>query len=277
VSAIPTDPQASPLAGLGRRLFEERKRAGLSQADLARRAGVSQAAVSNWESGRRKPDLDDLFGLASSLDIDVAGLLPQTRQPAPALLRAQAERLASDHLRSAVDSLERKAALEGVPAPSISIRSTAPIRAAAELLEAAGIDSPPVPVRELAVACGALVLTERLEDSLSGLVIRLKHGAVIGVNADHHRNRQRFTLAHELGHFVLGHHARYHLDVSDGAEADINYSAERAANEFAAELLMPPSLVEAAYEREQSTGQLAYQFQVSELAMGFRLVNLGLR
>src|SRR4051794_19070235 len=110
MTAASTGSVPSPVGDLGSRLLDARRRAGLSQAELARRARVSQAAVSNWESGRRTPDLDDLFSLAAALDVDVAALLPETRQPAQALLRATADRLASGHLHHAVDHLEREAA-----------------------------------------------------------------------------------------------------------------------------------------------------------------------
>jgi Zn-dependent peptidase ImmA (M78 family) len=51
----------------------------------------------------------------------------------------------------------------------------------------------------------------------------------------------------------------------------------RAANQFSANLLMPSALVHEAYAENDSTTQLAQRFEVSELAMGYRLIDLGLR
>lgn len=86
--------------------------------------------------------------------------------------------------------------------------------------------------------------------------------------------RQRFTIAHELGHFVLGH---------DGVLRDPtkNFSAtnydprEVAANRFAAEVLMPQAAIEAAVRSEKDIRKLAEKFNVSEVAMKFRLKQLG--
>lgn len=60
----------------------------------------------------------------------------------------------------------------------------------------------------------------------------------IGINSNHHIHRQRFTLAHELGHCCLGHKNRKFTEyaIPSGQERS---SLETEANEFAAEFLMP--------------------------------------
>lgn len=87
--------------------------------------------------------------------------------------------------------------------------------------------------------------------------------------------RQRFTVAHELGHFALGH---------DDAPRDVgNFQSsgdvrERQANKFAAGLLMPAALVTQYYRNGLASNieSLASLFGVSKDAMGYRLINLGL-
>ncbi|MBC3911585.1 ImmA/IrrE family metallo-endopeptidase [Undibacterium sp. NL8W] len=87
--------------------------------------------------------------------------------------------------------------------------------------------------------------------------------------------RQRFTVAHELGHFALGH---------EDAPRDVgNFQSSRdfrelQANKFAAELLMPASLVREHYlnGKAGSVEALANIFGVSKDAMGYRLINLRL-
>jgi hypothetical protein len=56
-----------------------------------------------------------------------------------------------------------------------------------------------------------------------------------------------------------------------------NWAQERAANDFAAEILMPREMVIQTFTKSPSAATLADRFNVSELAMGYRLVNLGLR
>jgi transcriptional regulator with XRE-family HTH domain len=66
------------------RLKAARRNAGLTQADLAKRIGVSQARISSWEQGERHPDAFRLHGLAKALELDVLDLLPKG---APVTLR----------------------------------------------------------------------------------------------------------------------------------------------------------------------------------------------
>lgn len=88
--------------------------------------------------------------------------------------------------------------------------------------------------------------------------------------------RQRFTIAHELGHHVLNHGvgdrvapANFTMTSSDPKEV--------AANQFAAELLMPGNFVRAVVEVQKirSLKELAKIFNVSTAAMGYRLRELG--
>jgi Zn-dependent peptidase ImmA (M78 family) len=87
----------------------------------------------------------------------------------------------------------------------------------------------------------------------------------------------RFSMAHELGHHLLDHSERFHIDVTEGNLPGSDYASERAANDFAAELLMPRRLLTRFAEAQPETAWLAKRFGVSEIAMGYRLVNLGLR
>jgi len=105
----------------------------------------------------------------------------------------------------------------------------------------------------------------------------MTNGALIAVNGHHAQTRQRFTLCHELGHHLLGHTERFHLNLAEGAQPEQDYRVERAANEFAADLLMPRKLLAKFDASVQSTSELASTFEVSEIAMGYRLLNLGLR
>ena len=88
--------------------------------------------------------------------------------------------------------------------------------------------------------------------------------------------RRRFTIAHELGHFALGHRssprdtpANFNTAVADGAE--------RHANQFAAELLMPEHEVRIIIKsgRFANVGELTRAFGVSQAAMIWRMKDLG--
>lgn len=81
---------------------------------------------------------------------------------------------------------------------------------ARRLLGRLGLNSPPVPMTEAAQACNLRVVAcHGWPDSVSGIL--LPQQRLIGFNARHHRHRQRFTVAHEIGHDVLAHPKRYEL------------------------------------------------------------------
>ncbi len=266
-------------AWIARRIREARTAQGWTQADLARRMERTQAALSLWEGGKRTPGLDDLIDLARALEKELSYFFPpeDIRQPIAMLLRGTAERIASRDLEQVLEDLLFEAERLGMPNADIEVGASTAARAADELLDKADVEEPPVPVDQLARACGVLVIRSAMPDDLSGLVFEMDHGAVIGVNKGHSENRQRFSIAHELGHHLLSHHDRFHIDVTEEDPPGYDWQTERAANEFAADLLMPRDMVISQFQDSPDTQHLAQQFKVSGLAMGYRLVNLGLR
>jgi transcriptional regulator with XRE-family HTH domain/ribosomal protein L40E len=72
---------------LGQRIFDERKKLGLSQGDLAMKIGVSTKAVSKWETGEAQPTLDNVNHLAEvfgvTTDYLIGGKGTETNSSAP--------------------------------------------------------------------------------------------------------------------------------------------------------------------------------------------------
>jgi Zn-dependent peptidase ImmA (M78 family) len=159
-----------------------------------------------------------------------------------------------------------------------------------KLLETHKIESSPIQVNDIASALGIQVRYESTKDELSGFLLRdlSRHKVIIGVNNDHHPNRQRFTIAHELGHFFLHTQEKLHVDrgfqinLRDGNSSKGEIEDEKEANLFAAELLMPFQFIQeelAAIEvldlEDDSISKLAEKYEVSTQAMAFRLSYLG--
>jgi Zn-dependent peptidase ImmA (M78 family) len=119
---------------------------------------------------------------------------------------------------------------------------------AAELLHAASVNRAPVPVETLAERAGAVIRYEPFDGKLSGMLYRSDDGAVIGVNSLHPAVRQRFSIAHEIGHLLL-HEPELHVDehafvaFRDPESSKASDPAEIEANQFAAALLMPADLL----------------------------------
>ncbi len=141
----------------------------------------------------------------------------------------------------------------------------------------------PVDVEGLAARYGVEIQPQEFPDDISGALHRGPDGAVIAVNEAHHEHRQRFTIAHELGHYFLHRDAPAFYDVDKlvgshfrakaaGATWD---SKEIEANKFAAELLMPRKLLlERVASGDVDVVQLAKEFNVSTEAMTYRLAEL---
>lgn len=125
-----------------------------------------------------------------------------------------------------------------------------------------------------------------LESEISGQLERIGAGKYrISANKSDHYLRQRFTMAHELGHFLLHAHligdglddSRAYRSVADGKffNENIGPTQETEANRFAARLLMPKSKLAEQATIDKETSQLAKEFQVSRQAMEIRLQSLG--
>jgi len=156
---------------------------------------------------------------------------------------------------------------------------------ARDIIKTYGVENPPVPIEKIAKSLGVTIQYAHFDDALSGMAFVRDGMSIIGVNSLHHPNRQRFTIAHELGHHVL--HAEIlqsevHVDKvvlnrnkTSAQGVDLK---EIEANAFAAEILMPSDWIDnLIYEGvdvgdELKIAMLAKKFRVSTAALQFRLM-----
>jgi Zn-dependent peptidase ImmA (M78 family) len=137
----------------------------------------------------------------------------------------------------------------------------------------------PIPIAKVAESFGLKIFQQEFPKGISGKIWKndasdTKSGFVIFVNKNEPHVRQRFTAAHEIGHFVLHQNV-----IGNGIEENymlraegISSKYEVEANAFAAELLMPFPLIEKLVnEGCNEVSALAKKLQVSEIAMAIRL------
>ncbi len=147
----------------------------------------------------------------------------------------------------------------------------------------------PIDIQAIIQAHNIAIRKQPLEEAVSGMLVVKNGHAIIGVNESHHPNRQRFTLAHELGHFLLhGNSSSIFIDASpvffrDETSSQGSKLREIEANAFAAELLMPEPMLRKVTKNqtldafdEGAVRRLAAQFGVSTQAITIRLTKLGL-
>jgi Zn-dependent peptidase ImmA (M78 family) len=126
------------------------------------------------------------------------------------------------------------------------------------------------------------------DPAMSGAIVRENGEWRILVKYDEPKTRQRFTVAHELGHFISYKSESYsYQELSqDGAHFDTEIlsftrkntkksKSESEANEIAAEILMPQEHVEKCIKQNLTLQEIASKFFVSESAVAVRLNRLG--
>ena len=159
-------------------------------------------------------------------------------------------------------------------------------REALKLISESKVEAAPVPVERIARRLGVQVRYTPFDGDLSGMATISSGVCVIGVNSLHAPVRQRFTLAHELGHLRLHRSIledKLHLDRGslrrDWLSTQGVEPIEIEANAFASELLIPLTLLKATlkgrwvdFEDDEEIGVLARKFRVSPAAMRFRLI-----
>lgn len=171
-------------------------------------------------------------------------------------------------------------------------------KAAFDILQQLGIIQPPVSLDEVAKYLSLELVPSKFQsDDVCGvLAVQGKHG-VIGYNSTHPKTRQRFSIAHEIGHYVMHvlqgrRKPGQELYVDKTSSVGVVYfrddkstrgefEQEIEANGFAAALLMPKHMVMEAVgthvidlNDESFLSELADTFGVSKMAMTFRIGRL---
>lgn len=279
---------------LGARIRTLRERAGMQSQELASRLGIDPSAMSNIERGRRSVKTGELMKIAEALSVSPLALLDEDSLPArmPVALRRDGQ---SSSIRGAAYSRllalsEIHAVLSDADLPTThNLRQAPQVNLGSWRADADGLAR--WASGYLDVQCGAErfsrlaraiedrlhvdVLVEEYEDDpLSGAAITDRAFPLIFVNSRHPTPRALFTLAHELGHLLIGHNGS--IAVDDDFIGDT--PAERQANAFAAAFLMPEDKVDDYIEEfdrgPESLAHMIYGFGVSFESLIFRLHNL---
>lgn len=254
-------------AALGRRLAKARDGAGFTQEEVAVLLGVHRPVVAAWEGGTRRPNAHQLDQLSAIYRVRVDELLGQADRARPEFARLMF-RDAGDRLdprgKAEIqafltflddygDFLESLGEPPGLGEPPFSVRegfgSKEDLRRKASEARAffrLGL-GPVGDLTALADRVGITVylapLGGDLDTTVSGAFLpHDRVGFAILVNTETTPGRRQFTLAHELGH-ALFHGDRLYVDYPGRREV-----AERFANAFASEFLVPTQSLRAAVE-----------------------------
>lgn len=295
---------------LGERLADARKRAKLTQAQLAEKIGVARTTLVAIEKGERRPTNAELVTAASAVGASIHDLLRQgfvrteisprfrfgaTDRQQPGVTQA-VERLRA--LAARYVELERLHGLNRTRAPLESVQTYRLEPGAPPSLDprVEGEDA----ARSVRAMLGlgdepALGLDERFEAEAGLRIFYLDHlpaklaafliwtdemGACVAINRAHPPQRQRWSLAHEVGHFLRDREVGDVLDDDD----PLRQPGEIFPEAFAKEFLLPSSGVQKRFAERCRAGKftamdlrgLSTTFGVSFQAMALRLEELRL-
>lgn len=150
---------------------------------------------------------------------------------------------------------------------------------AKDILREYGITSAPVDVFRIAESEGLVIKYFKPRPGTEAVNVSgfLKDNEIY-LNAEESRERQAYTLAHELGHHLMHKDKEVEVLYRQQMYAQAKGPIEKEADKFAATLLMPKELIEKAKKEYGLTDldfeKLAALFGVSRRAMVYRLKNL---
>jgi len=296
---------------LGERLAAARKRRKLTQADFAAKLGVARTTVVAMEKGERRPTSGEMVRAAEILSLSMNELLREhgvvgdvaprfrmgpvagveTAEAAAAVerVRKMAVRYAElERLHGIERSVGRLGMLEMYRATAAGAKVDPRLsgrEAALTVRSVLGLgDAPALGLDErFEVEAGVRIFQPQLGRSVAGLFLWSDElGPCIAVNRDHPHERRRWSLAHELGHFLRDREAGDIFPASGHTRSD---PSEVFADAFAAEFLLPQNgISKQVADRQRANGgrftppdivALAHVYEVSFEAMTRRLEELG--
>lgn len=295
---------------LGERLADARKRARLTQAQLAEKVGVARTTVVAIEKGERRPTNSELLRFAEVAAVSVHDLLRETfvrteisprfrfgaaDRDLPAVTQAverlralgaryvELERLHGLHRARAPLENVQTYRLEAGAAPTLDPRLEGEDAARAVRAMLGLGDEPAIAIDERFEAEAGLRIfyLDRFPAKLAAFLIWTDEiGACVAINRAHPPERQRWSLAHEVGHFLRDR------EVGDvlGEDDALRQPTEIFPEAFAKEFLLPTTGVQKRFTERCRAGKftaidlhgLATTFGVSFQAMALRLEELRL-
>ena len=232
----------------GERLERARKAAGLSLRALGEKVGVSQTAISKFEKNQLVPDSSMLLKLSIALSVKAEYFFRQQtiglNLDTVEYRKREMPKKSLDLINAKImDQVEKRFDLESVfpnpPLPDFKLSSELPgsvlclediddfvdkLRSDWELGSAPILDL--IDVME-AHGIRVFSIDDSIDSKFDGLAAKIDKKPIIVISADWPGDRQRFTLAHELGHLVLKGRLPKEID------------EEKAANRFAGAFLLP--------------------------------------
>lgn len=280
---------------IGTKIKDLRKWLRISQLKVGEFLSVPRTAVSAIESGKREVTANELLQLSKLFRCDPNSLLGMKMTPVDISeditfkARLNKDTALNDHdineIANFTEFLKwQKPRAKFSPSELKNFRNLAPQKAAEGFLRKISASSP-TDIYAILIDLGIYPRFTALVD-LAGAIVRTKNQEgeeIFGIliNSDQPEERMRFSAAHEIGHFVLGHLEIENEDIHVSRIARWKDAVELDADNFAAECLMPKNILDIEVKKYSKTGitaisaiQLADTFVTSFKAIVNRLLEL---
>ena len=208
---------------IGKRIAQARKSASLSLRALAQKVGVSQTTISKYEKGQSTPDSTMLIALAKALGVKVAYFFKVNTDIKLTKLEYRKRQVSNKELESiqskVINLVEKRLELESLYPKAESIKFELPSglpeyieyqyevdKVAQQLREAWNLGDDPISnLSDILESQGikVLMIDESADNHFDGFNALANGEQIVTISSDWSGDRQRFTLAHELGHIVL--------------------------------------------------------------------------
>lgn len=281
------------MANVPERVLDLIEASGLSRRAFGQRVGLDESKMSKSLSGARRFSSVDLARIADLCQVTVDWLITGEEPPL-----ALAARTTSGNAATALDAARRYSTLRtdiaslGYPQPWQPVTARLGAggyveqgrRLAEQALARVAEVGRSVRAGNLAALVeevfGADVAVVELGAGFDGLAASSETVKLILLATSHIPARQRFTLAHELGHLLAGDNQEVHLDRDVYDKAQAKDPSEMRANAFASAFLVPDDLVRDAVGSTGLTAEafavLACDLTVTPSALAYRLLHLRL-
>jgi transcriptional regulator with XRE-family HTH domain len=252
---------------------------------VADAVGVSKPHIWEIESGRSNASLELVGKLARYFEVSVGTLLGETSGTPDFLVFGREFNSASDEIKRQIIEMTERLLDDSALRMKLADQGSPELLANTIITHYGGALSIPVPIQNIAEAVGISEVNPINSSDFEGLLITDpdKTKGIIAYNSESSLERRRFTIAHEIGHFLLPFHNDKAQctknDLGIIRSADERRAREAEANRFAAALLLPERQFRADLRRlgKPETAhliKLAAQYRTSKEATARRFVEL---
>jgi len=250
---------------IGKRIKQQREASKMTQGELSKAVGKSSAAyIAFIEGGERNVSMVDLLKIAKALNTTVASLTVSSEEDrhmtevkfrrADGIMTLDEEQISRFNEEFKLGRSIARGTIEASDSRKKHIESEAE-----KTWKESGEKKVPVVLNDIVSALQIPVKSVDIEDTEGFVMNHRGREPYIVYNKNHPRNRQRFTVAHEIGHIVL-----HSADSANKEDQPSQNEQEREANAFANALLVPREhLKKFLKNKDKSLTDICKKYEVS--------------